>query len=267
MPRKLDPDEVLRLYHRTHNAHETARLLGVDPSSVSRLLNKHGIAPGKGANSPTKIDRQTVLNAYNEMHNQHRVAKALGISLTAVGRILRDEFGIHLGKGANVVVKHHIPMDEIAQRYLAGESTVQLGAEYGVDPERIRRRLKTRGIKRRSLVQSRARGAKNGQWKNGKSEQRRNDKNMHYYRRQAYEVAAICLGKPLPQGWVIHHIDEDYHNNHPSNLMIFESLNRHTSYHQQLLRLQRAGQTVDAIQLALENGAQKLPLPAHPIEF
>ena len=90
---------------------------------------------------------------------------------------------------------------------------------------------------------------------------------MHYYRRQSYEVAAICLGQPLPPGMVIHHLDEDWHNNNPANLILFESQSPHATFHQLLNRLRRQGQTVDASRLALESGGKSLPRPPAPIQL
>jgi hypothetical protein len=90
---------------------------------------------------------------------------------------------------------------------------------------------------------------------------------MHYYRRQAYEVAAICLGQPLPQGWVIHHLDENPHNNQPDNLILFRDQSVHARFHQRLLERQRAGQPFDATQLALESGGRQLPQPPAPLRL
>lgn len=44
-------------------------------------------------------------------------------------------------------------------------------------------------------------------------------------------VAEIMLGRPLAPGEVVHHIDGDYRNNNPENLMIFPSQTEHAAWH------------------------------------
>jgi hypothetical protein len=50
------------------------------------------------------------------------------------------------------------------------------------------------------------------------------------------EVAERALGKPLPKGAVVHHVDHDRANNTPTNLVICPS----TAYHTLLHRRERA---------------------------
>jgi hypothetical protein len=90
---------------------------------------------------------------------------------------------------------------------------------------------------------------------------------MHYFRRQSYEVAAICLGQPLPRLWVIHHLDENPENNEPSNLLLFRHQSAHAGFHQQVLKLQRAGQAVDVRALAIELGGRPMPEPPQPLDL
>jgi hypothetical protein len=44
-------------------------------------------------------------------------------------------------------------------------------------------------------------------------------------------IAEKALGKPLPKGAVVHHIDEDKANNHPSNLVICPDQTYHRLIH------------------------------------
>ncbi|HYW25768.1 MAG TPA: winged helix-turn-helix transcriptional regulator [Terriglobales bacterium] len=204
-----------------------------------------------------KQSDEAILAAFEEFGNQRRVAERLGLSQSTVSARLR-RLGIHVGKGK--AVTHRLPMDEVARRYRAGESTIELGAAYQVDPEVIRRRLHVHGTERRGLLESRARGSKNAQWKGGV-------RAMHWYRRESYEVAAICLGHPLHPAWVIHHVDENPHNNDPSNLVLFQSQGDHLRLHQRLQMLRRRGAPLDAIRMALESGGLRLPPPPAPIVF
>lgn len=201
------------------------------------------------------LDWESVVREWLDCRNQHAVARRLGLRPTRVGRILR-RLGVRVGRGKRAPV-HWLPMEEVGRRYEAGESCAEIGKDLGVDAEVIRRRMRAAGMPRRPL--GKAKGSKNPQWKGGKSP------TMHYYRRQAYEVAAICLGRPLPRGWIIHHVDENPRNNEPTNVMIFPTQSQHMRYHQRLLEHQRANPSTDAIRLALENGA--LPLPPPPAQF
>ena len=45
-------------------------------------------------------------------------------------------------------------------------------------------------------------------------------------------VAEKKIGRKLMKNEVVHHIDEDKHNNDPENLMIFNSQKEHATYHQ-----------------------------------
>lgn len=254
---RVDPESVVQAYRRLRTQQRVADELGISQSSVSEALRAHGIRIGKGSHQ-RKVDDETLLTAFRELRNQHRLAERLQMTQTSVSYRLR-RLGIHLGRGRRAPI-HALPMDEVAARYLAGESTIDLGLAYAVDAEVIRRRLRAHGTPRRALPESRARGAKNPQWKGGAAA-------VHWYRRESYEVAAICLGHPLHPEWVIHHIDEDPNNNSPENLILFQSNRPHLRLHQRLQALRRRGQPVDATLMALESGGLPLPRPPAPIVF
>ena len=46
-------------------------------------------------------------------------------------------------------------------------------------------------------------------------------------------VAARMLGRQLPPGEVVHHIDGNKRNNRPDNLMVFENQAAHAKWHQE----------------------------------
>lgn len=127
--------------------------------------------------------------------------------------------------------------------------------DLNISQEVARRQLLREGFSRKGK-KGNVVGARNFQWKGGRKPA------MHYYRRQAYEIAAICEGKPLRMGEVIHHNDEVKENNAPENLLVFPTNREHMHYHQQLLAFQREGREVDTIQLALKNGGRRLQRPA-----
>ena len=204
-----------------------------------------------------RYDYAEVLRLWRKFGNQRLVADHLNTSQATVSKILRSQ-GVRIGK-VGAPPKYDLPMDEIASRYLAGETCREIAQDYGVEDERIRRRLRTKGVKRRGG--GGPKGSKNFFWEGGHQE------TMHYYRRQAYEVAAICLGHPLPQGMIIHHLDENPKNNNPYNLYLFENQGDHARFHLRLRTLRRTGQPVDATRIASENGGRALPRPPAPIRL
>ena len=54
-------------------------------------------------------------------------------------------------------------------------------------------------------------------------------------------VMSEILGRPLKEGEVVHHEDEDTRNNTPGNLMLFESQAEHLLYHAKARALEACG--------------------------
>lgn len=246
------------LGHRTHHVAQALPLL-----LCPRMCYNGGMGKGRGSHPNSiahrfqrQLDYEQVEELWRGMHNQRRVAQHLGVTQGTISAILRRR-GIHVGLGS--YNKHSLPMDEIASRYLAGETCREIAADYNVPDERIRRRLHSEGVARRRRGQPP--GQRNRFWKGG------HQPTMHYHRRQSYEVAAICLGHPTPQGMIIHHLDEDPKNNNPENLVLFENQGDHARFHLRLHSLQRIGQLADTTQLATESGGLALPPPPAPISL
>ena len=253
------PDqEIIATYESLGTQTAAAKALGCSQSTVSAALRRNGICIGRGGKQRKFVDQQ-FLDLWNQHHDTKKVADRIGTSRTYVTQVLKDKFGIRCPR--NHPNKIPLPMEEIKRRYEAGESCAQIAKTFGLSAERIRRRLRGYGVPRRTLKESVPRGEHNRFYSNGKGKR----EVMHYYRRQSYEVAAICLGQPLPRGWIIHHLNGNPEDNRPENLVLFQSSGTHAAHHIQLCGLQQKGLPVDASQLALENGAQVLPPPPSPI--
>jgi hypothetical protein len=254
----IDIDRLIATYQETQSQVATAQRLGVSQSTVSKILVEHGLGVGKGTRQK-RIEKTEVVALWNDLQDTQAVADRLGITQGHVAIVLRQH-GTPSPRGHTR--KYKLPMDELASLYRDGLSTAQIGARYNLSAERVRRRLIRHGVQMRTLKESVPRGPRNIQYKHGKGYN-----TMHFYRRQSYEVAAICLGRPLASGWVIHHMDENPQNNDPANLWLFPSQRHHANYHQQLLRLQRTDPAIDASRLVLENGGLKLPQPPAPFSL
>ena len=50
-------------------------------------------------------------------------------------------------------------------------------------------------------------------------------------------IMEIILGRKLRNGEVVHHMNENKLDNHPSNLMLFENQKEHTEWHQEQLEV------------------------------
>ena len=119
-----------------------------------------------------------------------------------------------------------LPVTEIAERYRAGENTLELGCAYDVSYATIRQRLRAVGVKLRP------RGAQPGN-KNalGNKNAARRGGPLHADGRGYLNTLdreggtcgihrgcwEACRGS-IPNGHVIHHRDSDRQNNNPENL-------------------------------------------------
>ena len=246
----INDRKIVASYKETNNQKETARLLGHSQSTISKVLRRNGIRIGKGGKS-RKIDDPSVVKILWEKYGETATpAKELGVTRTTITTILHKKFGIHVPRGA--YQKYDLPMDELAERYQAGETCGDIARSLNLPSERIRRRLTKHGVKIRSAAESVPKGKKNRFYKDGRGSSYRENKY------QSKKVATEYLGRPLPVGWVVHHMDEDTKNLAHENLYLFPSIAYHSTYHVQLLGFQQKEIEVDAIQLALENGGRVL---------
>ena len=204
---------------------------------------------------PLRYDPQKLRKAYEETGNMKEAALNMGIPYGTFRRYMNN-LGIRPGSGNSSFDHTKIPLDleEISKLYwVDGLSTLDIGLVMCVSDEVIRRKMTAAGVPRRSMLDSRPRGPKNNQWKGG-----------HYrpgYRYQYRKKAAACLGRQLPQGWVVHHHNGNNTDHRIENLVLFQNNSDHLRFHQRLLESQlQAGSTL-TIPMVLENGGCWLPKP------
>lgn len=164
-----------------------------------------------------------------------------------------------LGRGSGSKHYHrgirvHLTWEQVAVPYLRGDFCQDIARRVGVSPETIRFALMHFGIPRRPRGAGAVPPEQNRFWRGGRMYQ-----DQKYW---ATKIATYCLGRALPRGAVIHHIDENPRNNNPDNLIVFPNNTCHLRCHFRLSRLGHQVSTRVATQTALESGGQALRRPS-----
>lgn len=139
----------------------------------------------------------------------------------------------------------HLPDAEIAERYLAGETTAELATAFSVSRPTIAKSLARSGVQMRPAKQRPgvlARDA-NPAWRGG----RRQRADGYWLlltpdgeRLEHRVVMERQLGRPLREDEIVHHIDENKSNNDPSNLEVM-SQSEHARLHAPAMHQARYG--------------------------
>lgn len=261
-------EQIVQRVLETGNGYLVDREFGLSGGTAKKLCRRYGVdyemRMGKPKLNRTleevfeeRPDWKKMYEMHLEGQTNYQIADRFGVTQPSVNRVLTEVLGIRVGRGNHNPRKVHLP-DLVGEMYLNGEGCKEIAEHFGISKKVVQKKLAQLNIPRRI---GKASGIKNPQWKGGK------EKALHKYRRQTYEVAAICLKKPVPEGHVIHHRDENPKNNHPSNLVIFPSASLHMKFHQRVLSLRLKVDSEEAIQHLLEIGGVPLPQPDFPIEF
>lgn len=180
----LTDEEIIQAYLELGGSTKASKALGISVWSILERVNAHNIPHV----SKNKYDREEIQRLWEETESIDAIIHQLEIPKTYLQKILKHELEIEVPyEHPN---KYDLPMDELAERYRNGETCGEIARSIGIPSERVRRRLTAHGVKIRSAAESVPRGKKNVFYKNGNGKR----EIMHYYRRQSYEVAAICLG-------------------------------------------------------------------------
>lgn len=267
-------DHICQLYQKNgQNALAVSRETGVTYKRVLRVLAENQLKEsqdGRIANSEQTRDQKYlhIIEVYKQNGGSKRaVSRILNCTRNTVQKAL-DAYPVNPSEIVypEYFVKNKPFPDEVKQeiieRYIKGESTVQLGREFGRDPDMIRKLLTKNGVPAR----------KNGKpfgRKNGRTERH------HYFAKQAYLVAEVCLGRLVCNDEVVHHHDENPSNNNPRNLWLFPNNQSHSGYHSRKAHLELSVLSKESIHLAREYGGfpllemidQTLKLPDKVYQF
>lgn len=132
-----------------------------------------------------------------------------------------------------------ISVEDMISLYESGKSLNDISEKAKLSPATIMHRLKEREIPLRSntaprkLVGEEYLGSDGRYWVRGPQNQEGKARN----KKRARVVMESLLGEPIPEGYSVHHIDQDYTNDSPENLQLISNTEHLPSLHNNDLSL------------------------------
>ncbi len=247
---------MLELRQDGKSIQEIAAAVGRSRTTVARVLRREQVSTRK-------------LGPWDGLSkDQHEMAKsdyARGYSLAyleSVYGVGRKRLCLEFGKaGLQAPSQHRTGIERlldlaayVLEDYTEGAIGVREAARrFGVHEGTMQVFLQQRGVLKSRGAQP---GIENPQSKARQTIQAADRDSGKYWARRTVELA---LGRILPKGWAIHHMNENPRDQRQSNLWLFPTAQAHVAYHQQQSESLAAGGTVAASQTALENGGLWLP--------
>lgn len=145
--------EACRRYLAGESSYQLAKAYGISSSALLSLLERNGVQRRSAAEAhgglPFSVEAE-VCSQYIEGRTTPQIAKAYGVSSCCIARILASN---GIDRRPPTQARGGVSPDaakEICERYLAGESTYQLGEAYQVHNRTIGNILERNGVPRRS---------------------------------------------------------------------------------------------------------------------
>jgi hypothetical protein len=192
-----------------------------------------------------------ILKDFHYGYSRGCVAKRHGVSLSALGGWLADIPGPskHVtGYERLLDLKESVLRDYLQE----GVGMRELRRRFGVHEGTVRSFLQAQGVLKERGGQT---GVQNPQSKARAVSPQDRDSGKYWARR----VVVQALGQPLPQGWVIHHMNECPTDQTLTNLWLFPSAQAHSLFHQRQRENLTTGGQRSASRLASDNGGLWLP--------
>jgi hypothetical protein len=129
------------------------------------------------------------------------------------------------------------PIEEMTQWYQDGMTLQEIGDRLGRDLRLVHKALKKAGVPMRPRGWNNQQGSRNVSWNGGRTTDKHGYvlirkpehpmANSAGYVREHRLVVEEILGRPLTQTEVVHHLNDEPGDNHPDNLMVYETNGRH----------------------------------------
>lgn len=242
---------ALRQAH--HSARQIAALTGRSLNTVCRYLKRERQTTGRvsAVDGLTQATVQALKVDYLKGYAMKYLEKAYGVPYRGLQQLLdacpppsKHTTGIERLLDLQEAVLADYTTDAISLRDMA--------RRFGTHEGTMRTFLAMHGVLKQRGGQA---GEHNPQHKARGVEQKDRTSGKYWARR----VVELALGRTLPKGWVIHHMNENPLDQSHSNLWLFPSPDAHSRYHQQLRDSLTQGGQLSSSRLALDNGGQWLP--------
>lgn len=227
MPGKviLDKEQLRELYIENKlSSINTAKLLGVAPRTVINRLrdNRIPVRPRK-----TEINESEVLELYQKIKNVLLIAKRLGVSSERVYAVL-DKHNVNRIRRMKTPPLSESQLREFYIEQRMGRNTI--ARVTGLSQNIIKNLIRRYNIPTRSLSEAgriawetgRFAPAKGGITKDGDGRILVRDKNStrkRHYTLRSHLVWEQVHNRPLPKGYVIHHLNGVKDDDRPENLI------------------------------------------------
>jgi transcriptional regulator with XRE-family HTH domain len=139
--RKVDPNEVFRLYYKSEWTQETiAKKFGVTKATISNIFQFHGWeARHLSRKRPVEQDDEIFRLYHEENMSQYEIARKLGISQSTVSR----SFRLRGVKTRQPKRRADVDIEELKQLYYQEERTInEIAERYGLSSKSISRLFK-----------------------------------------------------------------------------------------------------------------------------
>lgn len=189
--------------------------------------------------------------------------------------IVRDNNG-RFAKGffSGQTLSERFPAEEIARDYANGESSLTLAGRFNTNPSAILKLVKIGGAKARTLSESTILSTKSGRrhiryrsgeehssWKGGRCSQGNYIKvyspnHPRAIGKYVYEHILVweqAHNKPLPKGWMVHHLNGVTTDNRPENLFAMSKQQHSLVIPQFKKRIRELEAKVKVLELILNN--------------
>lgn len=232
---------------------DIAKEIGMSKSTVLKHLKNRGIKTSiLLVDRVPKASQDLMVEMFEYGYSVKYIAVKTGYEESSVRYLLRS-LGHHTD--AKTGLNHLLAIaDKVIKEYQENSIGCRdLALRFGVHEGTARNFLASRNLLKKRGAQE---GAENRQYKARSEEFSKIRDQGKYWSRQ---IVKTSLGCEPPEGYVIHHMDENPLNQSITNLWLFPDTQKHSLYHQQQLENLSSGALKAPSQLALENDALWLP--------